>query len=93
MIPHNADGKKKFFKVDHVLKPKKKPDPLEEEQENEIRKNLQLSPEIVKEDLLNKPLIGPQAVQMYYQHYKKVSKVRQQNDFFKINGITFCTII
>lgn len=31
MIPYNSDGKKKFFKVDHVLKPKKKPDPLEEE--------------------------------------------------------------
>ncbi|CAD8171615.1 unnamed protein product [Paramecium pentaurelia] len=85
MVPYNSDNKKKFFRVDHVLKLKKKPDPLEEEQENEIRKNLQLSPEIVKEDLQNKPLVGPQAVQLYYQHYKKVNKVRQQNDFFKIS--------
>ncbi|CAK71897.1 unnamed protein product (macronuclear) [Paramecium tetraurelia] len=77
MVPYNSDNKKKFFRVDNVLKPKKKPDPLEEELENEIRKNF--------ERRFIKQTFSWTLVQLYYQHYKKVNKVRQQNEFFNIS--------
>lgn len=83
--------KNKFFKVDRfsVLQPAKRPDPKEEEKERQIMKRMEESFEIEKADLKTNPMVSPKAVKAYYDHYKKISKVNQQNDYYKISGMQF----
>ncbi|KAL4466565.1 hypothetical protein ABPG72_010616 [Tetrahymena utriculariae] len=67
---------------------------LEDEQhEQGIWKKIDESFENPAEDNNQKIIIGDEAADNYYKHYKKLDKVQQQNKFFEIQDSTFTSIL
>ncbi|CAD8165096.1 unnamed protein product [Paramecium pentaurelia] len=83
---YSPAGKRQMFqRVDRfsVLQPiKKEEDKLTDK---DIMRQLQESPEQKLEDQIPKQLVGSQSARSYFQHYKVLNKVKQQNDYHKIN--------
>ncbi|CAD8099201.1 unnamed protein product [Paramecium primaurelia] len=80
-----AEKKPMFQRVPRtsVLQPLKKED--DKTNNKDIIKQLQESPEQKLEDQIHKPLVGSQSARSYFQHYKVLNKVKQQNEYHKIN--------
>ena len=45
--------------------------------------------EIKKEDNYHKEIVGENAINEYYKHYKKLDKIRDQNKYFQVPGIFY----